>query len=232
MSKNTSIKRERSRNKVFIALKNEPKRFTDLEKDTGLTAVGLTSILKILLKEEEIVLELIDNKRKYKLTKKGTISISDLNFLSIGLANIKSRNGKYYPDYSRLYPSIVSSSLPWGIISDLTVDTEINALNLLSRNDVGEIEEFIFRKVSKNIPKRKLDKKYIGKMILGFTIDYPDLVKSIEKNSLVYYNNMSKEEGELLEKYDDNPEGMTQKEFKRMGMLRNKTYEKIKKLNL
>ena len=78
MYENISMKRERSRNKVFIALKNEPKRFSDLEKDTGLSPVGLTSILKILKEENEIVLELIDNKRKYKLTKKGTLSISDL----------------------------------------------------------------------------------------------------------------------------------------------------------
>ena len=74
-----NMKRERSRNKVFIALKNESKRFTDLQKDTTLSAVGLTSILKILQNEGEIKLELIDNKKKYMLTKKGIISTFNLN---------------------------------------------------------------------------------------------------------------------------------------------------------
>jgi len=232
MSSTSTLKREKSRLMVFVALKDEPKRFTDLEKDTGLSAVGLTSILKILLKEKEIVLELLNNKRKYKLTKKGTISVSDLNFLSIGLANIKSRNGKYYSTYSRLNPSILSSLLPWGIEDDLTVDTEIDGLNLLKRADVSEIQELLFRKISKNISKRKLDENLIGKMILGFTVDYPELVQSIKKQSLDYMYNISKEESLLLNKYEDDPESLTKKEYKRMNVLRGKTYEKIKKLNL
>lgn len=230
MSKNTSMKRERSRNKVFIALKNEPKRFTDLENDVDLSAVGLTAILKILSEEGEIGLKLIDNKKKYYLTKKGTISVSDLNFLSIGLENIKSRDGKYHSTYSRLYPSMISSSLPWGIDSDLIVDTEIDDLNLLTREDVNEIEKLLFRKMSKNILKRKFDEKLIGKMILGFTIDYTELIESIKKQSLDYMENISKEELLLLNKYEDDPESLSQKELKRMNTLRIKTREKIRSL--
>ena len=231
MSKQLSMKRERSRNKVIIALNHEPKRFTDLQKDTGLSAVGLTSILKILQEEKEIKLELIDNKKKYKLTKKGTISVADLNFLSIGLDNIKTRNGKYYSTYSRLNPNMTSSSLPWGIESDLTIDKEIDSLNLLTRSDVAEIEELLFRKLSKNIPKKKLTEKFLGQMILGFTIDYNELTQSIKKHSLDYYENISKEELKLLDKYEDDPETITKSELERMKILRKETYEKIKSLD-
>ena len=230
----SSKRRERSRNMVLIALEKEPKRFTDLENDddVDLSAVGLTSILKILQEDGEIKLELIDNKKKYKLTKKGTISVSDLNFLSIGLDNIKSRNGKYYSSYSGLHPVMLSSSLPWGIESDLTIDNEIDSLNLLSREDVSEIEELLFRKLSKNIPKRKLEQKLVGKMILGFTVDYNELINSIKKQSLDYMNNISKKECILLNKYEDDPESLSTKELEQMNILRVKTREKLKNLNL
>jgi predicted transcriptional regulator len=227
MSANVSMKRERSRNKVIIALKNEPRRFTDLQIETKLSAVGLTSILKILLKEKEITLELIGNKKKYKLTKKGTLSASDLNFMSIDLTNIASRNGKYYHTYSRLQPSMLSSSLPWGIESDLTVDNGIDSLNLLTRKDVSEIEKLLFQKLVKNFPKKQVNEKCIGKMILGFTIDSTELVKSIKKQSLDYYENISKEESKLLGKYEDDAESMTEKELKRMNTLREKTRKKL-----
>jgi|TARA_B110000495_G_C22753040_1_gene441159 predicted transcriptional regulator len=230
MSSTHNIKRERSRNKIFIALKNEPKRFTDLQKDTGLSAVGLTSILKIMLEEKEIKLDLIDNNKKYKLTKKGTISGSDLNYMSIGLTNITSRNGKYYPMYSQLKPLMLSSSLPWGIDSDLTVDGEIDSLNLLTRSDVFEIEKLLFKKILKNITKRKLNEKLYGEMILGFSIKIPELIQSIKKQSLDYMENMSKEELSLLNKYEHDPESMTQKEFARMNILREKTRKQLQNL--
>ncbi|MCE2506291.1 MAG: hypothetical protein J4F36_07470 [Nitrosopumilaceae archaeon] len=234
ITKTSSKRRERSRNAVLIALQKEPKRFTDLVKDeeVNLSAVGLTSILKILSEDDEIQLELIDNKKKYVLTNKGTISVSNLNFLSIGLANIISRDGKYYSTYSRLQPSMLSSSLPWGIESDLIVDKEIDSLNLLSRSDVLEIEELLFRKLSKHIPKRKLEQKLVGQMILGFTIDYPELIKSVEKQSLDYVRKMSKEESRLLNKYENDPESLTTKELSRMNELRKETTDKLKKSNL
>ena len=69
-------------------------------------------------------------------------------------------------------------------------------------------------------------------MILGFTINYSELIKSIKNKSLDYMNNITKEELKLLSKYEDDPESLTKKEFKRMNDLRIKTREKIKKSNL
>ena len=229
-----SQRRERSRNMVLLSLKKEPKRFTDLKNDENvdLSDVGLTSILKILLDENEIEIELIDNKKKYVLTNKGIISASDVNFLSSALDDIKSRGGKHYSTYSQNYPIMLSSYLSWGIDSHLTIDSEIDDPNLLSRSDVGEIEELLFKKISKNISKNKLDKKLVGNMVLGFTLNYSDLIKSIESKSLLYMKNISKEENKLLGKYEDDPESLTEKEFKRMNDLRIKTRKKIKKLHL
>ena len=53
VSNNISMRRERSRNKVLISLRNSPKRFTDLEKETNLSAAGLNDIRIILLEEKK-----------------------------------------------------------------------------------------------------------------------------------------------------------------------------------
>ena len=103
---------------------------------------------------------------------------------------------------------------------------------LLSSGDVSDIEEFIFEKLSKNIPKKQLDDKKIGNMVLGFDINYQKLLDSIKQQSLLYSKHITKEEKRLLEKMDDDIESITVKDHKRLDILRKKTYEKIKKLNL
>ena len=104
-------------------------------------------------------------------------------------------------------------------------------MNLLSSGDVSDIEEFIFEKLSKNIPKKQLDDKKIGDMVLGFSIDYQKLLDSIKQQSLLYSKHITKGEKSLLEKKDDDFESFTAKERNRLVVLRKKTYEKIKKLN-
>ena len=105
------------------------------------------------------------------------------------------------------------------------------SLNLLSSDDVSDIEEFIFEKLSKNIPKKQLDDKKIGDMVLGFSINYQKLLDSIKQQSLLCSKHITKEEKRLLEKEDDDIELFTAKERNRLIVLRKKTYEKIKKLN-
>ena len=63
------MRRERSRNKVLNSLKDSPKRFKDLEKETGLSAAGLNDVRKIML--EEKVIEL---RKSYNLELKGIAS--------------------------------------------------------------------------------------------------------------------------------------------------------------
>lgn len=229
-SKSYDMRRERSQNKIFRSLEHEPKRFTDLEGETGLSPAGLTAILKFLKNEKKIESTLIDGKPKYTLTKKGKISLDDLFNLTHDIEEIRARGGKHYRDYSTLWGSTISCGLPWGIESDLTLDKELNKLNLLTPKDVIAIEESVFEKFSKNIKKRKLTEEQVGNIVLGFRIDYSNLVKSIKENSLTYMNHISKEECKLREKMGDYPERVTKKEWERLKELRKKTYEKIKKL--
>ena len=74
MTKTINMKRERSQNKIINSLKKEPKRFTDLKKETGLSDAGLNETLKVMKKENVIETILVDDKQKYRLTKKGVRS--------------------------------------------------------------------------------------------------------------------------------------------------------------
>lgn len=231
VSRPIDMRRERSRNKVLISLRRGSKRFKDLEKETELSSAGLSAILKLLVTGKEIEPTLVDNKSGYKLTEKGKISFDDLFLLSHDIDEIRSRDGIHYRNYSDLWGSIISCGLPWGIESDLTLDKEINELNLLQNEDVRDIEELIFEKITKNIKKKKLTEEQFGKIVLGFSIDYSKLINSIKENSLTYIKHISKEEQKLLEKMEENIENMTNKEIKRLEVLRKKTYEKIKNLS-
>lgn len=226
-----NMKRERSKNMIINELKNGPKRFTDLQNETGLSAVGLNDTLKMMKNENIVESVLIDDKQKYRLTKKGENIIEKYSYLSNDINAIRFRYGTHIRDYSRLWGSILSSELNWGIESDLTLDNDIKDLNLLEPNDVAEIEKFVYEKLAKNINKDKVKKVENGKMILGFSIDYNELVKSIKEKALAYYNHISEEEWKLLEKIDGSPDCLTEKEGKRLVILRKKTYEKIKKLD-
>jgi len=220
------IKREISVNKVIRELRKGAKRFTDLKEDTGLSLAGLNETLKMMKQNRIIEKNLIDKKQLYRLTGKGEKYNPSISY---DVTPIQLRSGSNYRDYSRLRMDIRSRDLDWGIESVMTVDKDIENLGLLEPKDVMEIEELIYKKMKGNMIKNK---KIInnGKMVLGFSMDYNEIRKSIDQKSLEYVENMSKEEAKLLLKYSDEPENITDKDVKRLETLREKTYEKIKKL--
>lgn len=225
------MRRERSKGLIIKSLEKEPKRFKELQSETELSAVGLSDTLKVM-KDENMVETILEGRNnKYRLTKEGENVIEKFLYLSYDINAIRSRYGEHRRDYSTIYNTMLASRLPWGIESDLTLDSEIKDLKLLQPKDVIEIEELVFKKIANNLKKKKTKKVEFGKMILGFSIDYNELIKSIEKKSLAYINHISKEEIKLHEKFDGSPDSLTEKEYKRLEKLRNKTYSKIKKLD-
>ena len=207
----------------------KPKTFTELEKTLSMSHTTLSKWLNELQKKEEIEKTIKDGKTVYQLTKTGIDSLEDFINISKDYQGIKNRNGKHFRDYSSLWGSMITSRLHWGLESDLILDKNLIKNNILSKEDVEDIEILLFEKLSKNIKKKDLDENIFGEMVLGFKIEYPELVASIKENALLYFNNMSKEERKLLEKIDPTPWKVTNKEWKRWEELRKKTYEKIKK---
>lgn len=221
-------KRKKSRDKVIFALKSGAKRFVDLKSETGLSPIGLNDIRKILL-EEGLIHQIQNNNSKgYELTEKGKKD-SDIVSEFIAKTEIKIDLSETNWDYSRMNSSLTALNLPWGINSELIKDKKINHYEILSNEDVGDIEELIFNKLVKNKVNEKYFDKNNKKMIISFELDLEQISESIEKQSLEYLENMTDEEKELLTKYEIDREDITIKDIQRMKTLREQTYKKIKK---
>lgn len=222
------VKRERSVNKVIIALKNGSKRFTDLEDVTGLSPAGLNETLKMMKDRRTVEKIIVDKKQMYRLTGKG----EEYNpSLSYDLSPIHQRSGSVYRDYSHLRGETMFYDCSWGIESVMTIDKDIEKMKLLEPKDVVEIEELIYKKMKNNLKENEKSNVIDnGKMVLGFSMDYNEIRKSIEQKSLEHIENMSKEEAELIMKRDDDPEGFTDEESEELIRLQKETVKKIKKL--
>lgn len=215
---------------IILALE-KPKNFTELEKILPMSQTTLSKWLNELKLENEIEQTIKDGKTVYQLTKIGIASFDDFTNLANDYHKIRNRDGKHFRDFSSLWGLMISAQLHWGIESDLTLDKNLTKNNILSKEDVEYIETIIFEKLSKNIHKKDLDKNISGEILLGFKINYKELLASIKENSLAYFNNISKEEFKILEKINNHPEHVTKKEWKRFEKLRTVTYEKIKNLS-
>ena len=75
--------------------------------------------------------------------------------------------------------------------------------------------------------KIKLDDTKDGRIILGFTIEYKDLVKSIKEKSLDYIGVMTKKEKDILAKFEDGT--ATGEDIDEQKRLRNITKAKLRK---
>ncbi len=175
--------REENRNKILSLLKNDgPQRFSGLEKSIGFSPAGLTKILNELLEKKKIIKIVKDNKLAYSI-KKG-VRLDEILFLGRILYEIKEKGGKIYTDYTHSREDLSPDKVPWGIESHLTLDKKINEKNLnpFSKKDVAEMEQFLYKRVMHNVKKRKIktDEHQEGTIVLGFRIDYGELISGIK----------------------------------------------------
>ena len=174
--------REENRNKILSLLYDNPQRFSDLEKSIGFSPAGLTKILNELLEKKKIIKIVKDNKLAYSI-KKG-VRLDEILFLGRILYEIKEKGGKIYTDYTHSREDLSPDKVPWGIESHLTLDKKINEKNLnpFSKKDVAEMEQFLYKRVMHNVKKRKIktDEHQEGTIVLGFRIDYGELISGIK----------------------------------------------------
>ena len=174
--------REENRNKVLSLLKKEPQRFSSLEELTGFSPAGLTKILYELLEKKEITKIVKDNKPAYSL-KKG-IRLGEIFFLGRVLYEIKERGGKIYIDYTHSREDLPPEKVPWAIESHLVLDKNIDEKNLnpISKKDVAEMEQWLFKKIMKKVKKKriKVDEEQEGTIVLGFRMDYGELISGVK----------------------------------------------------
>lgn len=223
------MKKKKNQDKIIELINLGEKSYKQLESQLKFSGTTLSKHLNELSKRREIKKVVLNGEIVYKLSDKGIINPSDISHVSSYLKNIKKRGGEAHYDYSHLQGEILSSSLPWGITSHLIIDKDLKKIKLLTIDDVRDIEKLVYQKMIQNIKNEKLQGNVLqGHFQLGFNVDYKELLESFKAKSLDYFEMMSKEEGDLLSKIDDDPESVTDKEIKRLQKLREKTYEKIK----
>jgi len=173
--------REENRNKILSLLKKEPQRFSSLEELTGYSPAGLTKILYELLEKKKITKIVKDNKLAYSI-KKG-IRLDEILFLGRILYEIKERGGKIYIDYTHSREDLPPEKVPWGVESHLVLDKNIDEKNLnpISKKDVAEMEQWLFKRIMKKVKKKriKVDEEQEGTIVLGFRMDYGELISGV-----------------------------------------------------
>ena len=174
--------REENRNKILSLLKESPQRFSSLEELTGYSPAGLTKILYDLLEKKKITKIVKDNKLAYSL-KKG-IRLGEILFLGRVLYEIKERGGKIYIDYTHSREDLPEEKVLWGIESHLILDKNIDGKNLnpISKKDVAEMEQWLFKRIMKKVRKGRLktDEHQEGTIVLGFRMDYGELISGVK----------------------------------------------------
>jgi uncharacterized protein YaaR (DUF327 family) len=119
-------------------------------------------------------------------------------------------------------------------------------INPITQETTRQIQEFLFKKLLSDVKDKKitLDDTKNGTIMLDFTIDYKELVKSLKSDSLRKYKNTIKEELELYQKaeydtmqkweYDllkeSREEKITKEQFKRKLKKLQKQYLKKEKI--
>lgn len=183
-------KREREKNKELILeqLHAGPKRNKDLLEQTSLSHTTLSNILKELLAANKIQRVVHNNHEAYAIGKKSGITYGWW-LLSRPITEIWERKGKVSRADAGFQFDMDEMKMPWGISIVSAVDREVADLNPISEDDAEELGKAIFTRSFDKIKKGKIaiDKDKKGKIALVITIDYPELIKSIEQNSLKKY---------------------------------------------
>ena len=188
-----------------ILNKYGPKRFKELEQLTGKSPRGLNIMLKDLLAEKKIEKIIHEGHQAYAMTKKGIEKFKTLEMIYRGRTEMLEEGGQYHDDYSKEYLSVLSTYYPWGIEDDLILDKTMIDVNPITRDTAIAMNEFLFERIADDVKNKKikLDKTKRGSVIFEFSIDYSELIKSIEQDSLKKYRKVTKEELDICENMDN-----------------------------
>ena len=189
-----------------ILKKKGPQRFKDLEEETGRSPRGLNNMLKDLLQAKRIQRVIHKDRQAYGLTESGSETFRNLDLLLSSRRSMIIDGGTYYDGYSNQWGSVLFCDLPWGIDDDLILDKNVSEeMNPITKETAIAVQEFLFKKLLSDVKNKKikLDKTKNGNIIWEFSIEYKELIKSLEKNSLKIYKNITEEELDLYAKIED-----------------------------
>ncbi|TAK25115.1 MAG: hypothetical protein EPO37_01840 [Nitrosarchaeum sp.] len=190
--------REANRMNVLSFLKiGNPMRFKELKDLTKLSQMGLYKILKELEEKKAIRYYHIGKTPVYEITKKGLASFSETMTLGIIMDQIQKDDGEYFHDYLGRKKLMETQGLSWGIQDDLVINSELeNKIQPLLYEIIKNIQNTIYQNTRDISKIKNIDIKNIKnkKIVLGLIIEYDELIKSINENSLETYQKINKKQ--------------------------------------
>lgn len=178
-------KKSRNIETIISALNTGPKQFKDLDKMFEFSQTTLSKHLKELEQSKIVKKEIQGGRIVYVLTRKGENAYNEIFLLENQLAEIKERNGKYLSGGTPLQKDM-DEPLFWPAVTHLALDKNIeNIFLMIPKEYLFNIQENLVLNMLYNIKKRNLhlDENKDGKIILGISIEYSDLVKMVKYNS-------------------------------------------------
>lgn len=228
-SKRKSVARDLRKNSILRTLdEHGAQAFNDLQRLTNYYPATLSSLIDDLDSEGKIEQILHQGKPAYGITKKGKGTIIELGILGVEATEIMQKGGIYHDDYSNEYGEMQYYwQLAWGIQDDIVYDKTLQKLNPISEETARAVNKLLYHCIKEDVKNRKvvLDANKNGKIILGLTIDYQDLVKSINEQSMYYLDNMSKEEHDFFDGIGDRT--LNQAEQAKLDEIRKRARAKI-----
>jgi DNA-binding HxlR family transcriptional regulator len=182
---------------VLNYLNKEPKRFKDLINETGISAMGLTNILKRLLSEGKIERTLHKDKEAYSLTKKGQDYLKGMWMILYEIYEMQNRKTNYESNY------FSENDIKYSLLRDIE-SPQINYRNFIDLV-FSEYRELILKSIKEKYIKENEDNTYSlinkeelkGKHIITFEIDF-DLIRKNIEDSLTSVSMDSKAESEIF----------------------------------
>ena len=172
----------KNRNEITIlkTLNENPMRFKDLKEKTGLSQMGLTTILKRLQDQGKIEKTLHENHEAYKLTKKGEEYIKGMWMILNEIYEMQNVKTNYKSNY------LSSDSIFWSSLTQVE-SPQINYNDFIKRIS-EEYLKLILLSLKETHLKENKDKFYSlsepekikGKHIITFEVDFDLICKNLE----------------------------------------------------
>lgn len=199
-----SVTKEIRKNRFLSFLEAGPQTYGALQDKYGHGST-MNRIRKELLAEVKIEQTYLDGKPAYQITKKGKNSLLSFGIIGMLINEILGQGGIYHEDYSVWRGSMYYNQLSWGIQDDLVYDKRLEKYNPITKETANNLHQTLYRNIIQDAKNRNitLDESKTGRVILGFMIDYQDLVHSIKEKSLDYMDAMTDKEENILAKYED-----------------------------
>jgi len=166
--------------RILNALKDSPKRFSELANDVNFQDTTLDRELKRLSSEKKIKKVIKDNKPVYSITNKGMDYLKGMWMILYEIYEMQNRKTSYNSNY------LSQNDIKWSSLIEVK-SPRINYRNFIDLVS-SEYRELILKSIKEKYIKENEDKTYSlinkdelkGKHIIAFEIDFDLIRKNIE----------------------------------------------------